>query len=349
MADGRLQAGYSQLQRNKHINTIYTMGKEIKCVGILTSGGDAPGMNAAIRAIRRAAIYHGLKVKAIYRGYKGLITGEIKEFQTHDVSNIIQRGGTILKTSRCDEFKTIEGRTLAYETMQREGIDALVVVGGDGSLRGARDLSENFGVKCMGIPGTIDNDLAYTDYTLGFDTAVNTVLTAINNLRDTMQSHDRVSLVEVMGRHCGDIALYAGIAGGAEYILIPEKELDLDDIAKNLKKSKLRGKTSNMIVLAEGAGNRDEIVAYLNEHAHVDIKITHLGHVQRGGSPTMADRILATRFAIKAVEMLNDENSVSSAIGIRGNKIIALPFEEAFKTPKTFNEELMTAATVLGK
>jgi 6-phosphofructokinase 1 len=216
-------------------------------------------------------------------------------------------------------------------------------------MRGAKDLSDNFGVKCMCIPGTIDNDLAYTDYTLGFDTAVNTVLNAINNLRDTMQSHDRVSIVEVMGRRCGDIALYAGIAGGAEYILIPEKKFDLDEISSSIRRSKLRGKTSNMIVLAEGAGNRDEIVKYINEKAGVDIKITHLGHVQRGGSPTMADRILATRFAVKAVELMMDKDSVTSSVGIRGNKIISLPIAEALSCKKEFNEELYRSANILSK
>lgn len=318
-------------------------------IAVLTSGGDAPGMNAAVRAVVRTARYHGLEVYGIERGWDGLIKGQLIELENRSVSDMIQRGGTFLKTARCPEFLTYEGQKKAADTLEAYGIKGVVVVGGDGSFRGAKDLSDQFGVKCMGIPGTIDNDLAYTDYTLGFDTAVNTVIGAINNLRDTMQSHDRVSLVEVMGRHCGDIALYAGIAGGAEYILIPEKKFDLNEIAKSLIKSKLRGKNSNMIVLAEGAGNRDEIVKYLNEHAHVDVKITHLGHVQRGGSPTMADRILATRFAVKAVEMMLDENSVSSAIGIKENKIIVVPFEEAFAAKKEFNQDLYDAAEILGR
>ncbi len=318
-------------------------------IGVLTSGGDAPGMNAAVRAVVRAARYKGLQVFGIERGWEGLLSGQIVELENRSVSDMIQRGGTFLKTARCPEFVTIEGQKKAVDTLDAYGIEGLIVVGGDGSFKGAQALSDNFGYKCMGIPGTIDNDLAYTDYTLGFDTAVNTVLGAINNLRDTMQSHDRVSLVEVMGRHCGDIALYAGIAGGAEYILLPEKPFDLDAIAKSLVKSKLRGKTSNMIILAEGAGNRDEIVSYLNEHAKVDIKITHLGHVQRGGSPTMADRILATRFAFKAVETLMDENSVSSAIGIKENKIVAIPFSEAFSMKREFNEELYREANILSK
>ncbi len=318
-------------------------------IGVLTSGGDAPGMNAAIRATVRTALYYGMEVYGIERGWDGLIKGEIKQLGSRSVSDMIQRGGTFLKTARCPEFVTLEGQKKAADTLEAYGIEGLVVIGGDGTFHGAKDLSDNFKIKCMGIPGTIDNDLAYTDYTLGFDTAVNTVLSAINNLRDTMQSHDRVSIVEVMGRHCGDIALYAGVAGGAEYILIPEKQYDLDKIAKTLIKSKLRGKTSNMIVLAEGAGNRDEIVKTLNEKAQVDIKITHLGHVQRGGSPTMADRILASRFAVKAVELLNDENSVSSAVGLRGNEIISMPFEEVFNYPKKFNEELFNVAGILSK
>ena len=234
-------------------------------------------------------------------------------------------------------------------TAGEQEISRVIAIGGDGTFRGAKDLSDNFGIKCMGVPGTIDNDLAYTDYTIGFDTAVNTVLGAINNLRDTMQSHDRVSLVEVMGRHCGDIALYASIAGGAEYVLVPERPYDLDEIAKSLIKSKLRGKTSNMIVLAEGAGNRDEIISYLNEKAGVDIKKTHLGHVQRGGSPSMADRILATRFALKAVEELRNDKSVSSAIGIKNNIVQAFPFEQALACKKELDESLYEAINVLSR
>ena len=321
----------------------------MKTIGVLTSGGDAPGMNAAVRAVVRTARNMGMQVFGIERGWDGLINGKIFELENRSVSDMIQRGGTFLRTARSAEFVTLEGQKKAADTLEAFGVEGVVVIGGDGSMRGAKDLSENFGIKCMGIPGTIDNDLAYTDYTLGFDTAVNTVLSAINNLRDTMQSHDRVSLVEVMGRHCGDIALYSGIAGGAEYILIPEKPFDLEKIAKSLIKSKLRGKTSNMIVLAEGAGNRDEIVNYLKEHAKVDIKITHLGHVQRGGSPTMADRILATRFAVRAVELLNDESSVSSAIGIKGNKIISVPIADIYNMKREFNEELYNASIILSK
>jgi len=318
-------------------------------IAVLTSGGDAPGMNTVIRAVVRTALNNKMDIYGVERGYAGLVKGEITRLNHRSVSDMIQRGGTFLKTARCPEFVTIEGQRKAAETLEAYGIEGVIVVGGDGSFRGAKDISDNFGIKCMGIPGTIDNDLAYTDYTLGFDTAVNTVLSAISNLRDTMQSHERVSLVEVMGRHCGDIALYAGIAGGAEYILIPEKPFDLNQISKSLIKSKLRGKTSNLIVLAEGAGNRDEIVKFINDKAGVNVKITHLGHVQRGGSPTMADRILATRFGVKAVEEIMKEDTVSSAIGIRGNKIIALPLDEALSSPKSFNEDLYEIAQILSK
>ena len=318
-------------------------------IAVLTSGGDAPGMNAAIRAVVRSAIYYDIKVYGVERGWDGLIKGDVRELGSRSVSDMVQRGGTFLKTARCPEFMTIEGQKKAADTLEAYGIEGVVAIGGDGTFRGAKDLSDNFGIKCMGVPGTIDNDLAYTDYTIGFDTAVNTVLGAINNLRDTMQSHDRVSLVEVMGRHCGDIALYASIAGGAEYVLVPERPYDLDEIAKSLIKSKLRGKTSNMIVLAEGAGNRDEIIAYLNEKAGVDIKKTHLGHVQRGGSPSMADRILATRFALKAVEELRNDKSVSSAIGIKNNVVQAFPFEQALACKKELDESLYEAINVLSR
>ncbi len=318
-------------------------------IAVLTSGGDAPGMNAAVRAVVRSAKSKDMQVYGIERGWTGLIDGKVFELGTRSVSDMVQKGGTFLKTARCPEFKTIEGQKRAMDTLEAYGIQGVIAIGGDGTFRGANALSENFGIKCMGIPGTIDNDLAYTDYSIGFDTAVNTVLDAINNLRDTMQSHDRVSIVEVMGRNCGDIALYAGIAGGAEYVLLPEKPYDLDEIAKSLNKSRLRGKTSNMIVMAEGAGNLNEIITYLNNKVGIDIKKTHLGHVQRGGSPTMADRILATRLALRAVEEISNKDSVSSAIGIRNNQIIAVPFEEAVSQEKTINEELYNSIKVLSK
>lgn len=308
-------------------------------IAVLTSGGDAPGMNACVRAVVRYAIYKGMDVYGVERGYQGLIDNKISFMTSRSVSDIIQRGGTILKTARCPSFMTIEGQQQGAETLCAYGIEGLIVIGGDGSITGAKSLSDNFGIKVIGIPGTIDNDLAYTDFTLGFDTAVNTVFSAINNLRDTMSSHDRVSLLEVMGRRCGDIALYAGVAGGAEYILIPEKPYDLDEIAKSLVFSQKRGKTSNMIVLAEGAGDKDEIMKYLKEKADISIKCTTLGHIQRGGSPSMADRILAARCAVRAVDLLSEDKG-NRVVGIRNNKIIDEDITEALNEPRRFDEKL---------
>ena len=319
----------------------------MKKIAVLTSGGDSPGMNACVRSVVRTALYYNMDVYGIERGWAGLIAGEVKRLETRSVSDIIHRGGTFLKTARCPEFKEIEGQRIAAETLSAYGIEGVIAIGGDGTFRGANDLSNNFGVRVVGIPGTIDNDLAYTDYTLGFDTAVNTVIWAVNNLRDTMHSHDRVSLLEVMGRKCGDIALYAGVAGGAEYVLVPEVPFDIDDIARSIKKSSIKGKTSNMIILAEGAGNRDEIIEQIKAKTGISVKVTILGHIQRGGSPTMADRILATKFAVKAVECLkNDEQSC--AVGIKDNKIITLPFNEVFTAKKNFDKELYETSRILG-
>ncbi len=315
-------------------------------IAVLTSGGDAPGMNACIRAVVRTALRNKIDIYGVERGYAGLIKGEIKRLESRSVSNMIHKGGTFLNTARCPEFKDIEVQKQAVEALSAYGIDGLVVIGGDGTLRGAKDLSDNFGVKVMGIPGTIDNDLAYTDYTVGFDTAVNTVLWAINNLRDTMHSHDRVGLLEVMGRNCGDLALYAGVAGGAEYVLVPEIPFDLDEIANSIKKSYLRGKTSNMIILAEGAGNRDEIVQHIKEKSGISVKVTNFGYIQRGGSPNMADRVLAARFGYKAIELLK-EGAESSAIGIRDNKVITVPFSEISKSEKKFDQRLYNICHVL--
>ncbi len=315
-------------------------------IAVLTSGGDAPGMNAAVRAVVRAALNNKMDIYGIERGYAGLVKGEITRLSHRSVSGLIHKGGTFLRTARCPDFKDIEVQRQAVEALSAYDIEGLVVIGGDGTFRGAKDLSDNFGIKVMGIPGTIDNDMSYTDYTIGFDTAVNTVLWAINNLRDTMHSHDRVCLLEVMGRQCGDIALYAGVAGGVEYVLVPEIKYDLDQISANVKKSYLRGKTSNMIILAEGAGNRDEIAAYVQEKSGIPVKVINFGYIQRGGSPNMMDRVLAARFGYKAVELLK-ENSDSMAIGIRDNKLVTVPFAEIGQHTKKFDEELYNIAHVL--
>ena len=318
----------------------------MKKIAILTSGGDAPGMNACIRACVRSAINSGLEVYGVERGYFGLVNNNIFPMDTHSVCDIVQKGGTILKTARCLEFKFPETRKKAADNLKALGIEGLVVIGGDGSFTGARFLSDENGINVVGIPGTIDNDLAYTDYTLGFDTAVNTVLWAINNLRDTMTSHDRVSLVKVMGRRCGDIAMYAGICGGAEYILVPEIPYDIKAIAEDIKKSKERGKTSNIIVLAEGAGNETEIKTLVSVLSGADVKVTTLGHIQRGGSPTMADRMLAARFGTRATELLL-QGKTNRVIGIKNNEIVDLDIAEALSETKQIDKHLYDMASKL--
>ena len=318
----------------------------MKKVAILTSGGDAPGMNACVRACVRYAIYNDIDVYGVERGYVGLLNNSVTRMKSRSVSDIIHRGGTILKTARCPEFKEVEYQKQAADTLQAYGIDSLIVIGGDGSFRGAKDLSDNCGINVVGIPGTIDNDLSYTDYTLGFDTAVNTVLSAINNLRDTMGSHDRASLLEVMGRKCGDIALYASLAGGAEYCITPEVPVDIDEMARSLLQSQKRGKTSNMIVLAEGAGDRDEICKKIKELTGISVKTTVLGHIQRGGSPTMSDRVLAARMAVKAVDLIK-ENKTNRVIGIKNNAIIDMDISEALAMPRTFDNKLYDIAHIL--
>ena len=318
-------------------------------IGVLTSGGDAPGMNAAIRAVTRYAIYKGLEVYGVERGYTGLINSEIKQMDRRAVSDIIQRGGTILKTSRSPEFNEVEYQKIAAENLEAYDIEGLVVIGGDGSFRGAKDLTDNCGIRTVGIPGTIDNDLAYTDYTLGFDTAVNTALSAINNLRDTMTSHERVCIVEVMGRKCGDIALYAGLGGGAEVIIVPEVHNDIAQIAKSIAVNKRKGKTSDIIVLAEGVCRAVELKQQLKDQGITSsIKTTELGYIQRGGAPTMQDRMLAAQFGVRAVDVLL-EGKGSRVVGIKDNKIIDQDISEALAMERVFDKDLYDCAAILGQ
>ena len=316
---------------------------EIKCIGILTSGGDAPGMNAAIRAVTRSAICAGYRVKGIYRGYRGLITGEIVEFKTQNVSNIIQMGGTILKTARCPEFKTPEGRKQAYETLKREEIDALVVIGGDGSLSGARVFATEFDVPIVGLPGTIDNDLYGTDTTIGYDTALNTIMECVDKIRDTATSHERLFFIEVMGRDAGFLALNGAIASGAESAIIPEISTELDQLAELINNGFRKSKNSSIVLVAEspvtgGAMGLAERVK--NEYPQYDVRVSILGHLQRGGSPTAHDRILASRMGAAAIDaLLDDQRNVM--IGITNDEIVYVPFSKAIKNDKPINRELL--------
>ena len=317
----------------------------MKKIAILTSGGDAPGMNAAIRAVVRTALKNGLEVMGVRRGYSGLINGELFNMDRTSVSDIIQRGGTILRTARCQEFKQEEVRQRAVKILKAYGVDALVVIGGDGSFTGAKLLSK-LGVKTVGLPGTIDNDLAYTDYTIGFDTALNTVLDAINKIRDTSTSHERVSIVEVMGRNCGDIAVYTGIAGGAEAVIIPEEDFDKDALCRTILEGKSNGKMHNLILLAEGVGGAFDLAKEVEEVTGIETRATILGHTQRGGSPSSFDRVLASRMGAKAVEVLL-EGKTSRVIGIRENKIVDDDIDEALAIEREIDEELYNLSEIL--
>lgn len=319
----------------------------MKNIAILTSGGDAPGMNAAIRAFTRYAIFKGLKVYGIERGYEGLIQNNMFEMERRSVSDILQRGGTMLKTARSEAFQTREGQEKAYEILLDRDIGGLCVIGGDGTFTGAKIFSERFDFPVAGIPGTIDNDLAYTQYTLGFDTAVNTVLDAVNKLRDTMTSHDRVCIIEVMGRSCGDIALYAGIAGGAESILVPEMEYDVQKLAENIAENYRKGKTSDIIMLAEGAGRAEELAIVLKALTKISTRSVVLGHVQRGGSPTLQDRLLGAKFGVRAVDVLLENRS--AVIGVDDNTIIDMDIGHALSMKKTFDKSLYEIAGILSK
>lgn len=317
----------------------------MKTIAILTSGGDAPGMNAVIRSVVRTAIYNDLKVLAIKEGYNGLIKGDIETMTLSSVADIIHRGGTILRTARSDEFMTEEGFNQALEVIKKFKIDAIVVLGGDGTLRGARELARR-GVKVIGVPCTIDNDLGYTDYTIGFLTAVETAVSAISKLRDTSESHGRAIVLQVMGRNCGDIALYSGIAGGAESIVIPEVKLDTDAIIKKIQNGRKRGKKHHIIVAAEGALDAYELARIIEEKGAIETRVTVLGYVQRGGVPTVQDRILASDFGYEAVNLLLSGKS-GLALGYRSGKIIEVDIDEALETKKAFDKDQLKMVDIL--
>ncbi|MDF2654643.1 MAG: pfkA [Bacillota bacterium] len=319
----------------------------MKRIAVLTSGGDAPGMNAAIRAVVRGALYHKLEVYGIERGYEGLINGEIKELTVSSVSDILQRGGTWLKTARSKRFMTPEGFRRALDMLQNFEIEGVVVIGGDGSFRGGLELTKA-GITVIGLPGTIDNDLAYTDFTIGFDTSVNTVLSALGNIRDTSSSHERSTVIEVMGRHCGDIALYAGVTGGAESILIPEEPVDMNKICRTLIQGKNRGKMHSVILRAEGVEmSTQELAKTIEERTGMETKVVVLGYIQRGGSPTARDRMLATRMGYKAVELLLEEGMTSKAVGVKGDEIIYYDLEEALNMKGCHDKSLMELAEIM--
>ena len=309
----------------------------MKKIAVFTSGGDSPGMNACIRAAVRTGIYRGLEVYGIYRGYEGMIEGDIKRLQSHSVSNIVQRGGTILKSARSMEFKTPEGRKKAYENLKNLGIEGLVAIGGDGTFTGAKIFFEEFGIPTVGCPGTIDNDIYGTDYTIGFDTAVNTALEAIDKIRDTAAAHDRIFFVEVMGRDAGFIAVESGIGGGAEFVMVPETKTDLDQVVKSLKNLR-KTKSSSIIVVAEGddLGSADEIMAMVREKIKdpsKEFKVTTLGHIQRGGNPTARDRVLASRCGMAAVEGLI-EGKTNCMAGVMNMQVVYTPFADCIGKPK---------------
>lgn len=317
----------------------------IKTVGVLTSGGDAPGMNAALRAVTRSAIYNGFKVKGIYRGYRGLVEDEIVDFEAKDVSGIIHRGGTILRTARCKEFRTPEGRKKAYENMQKHGIDALVVIGGDGTLTGAWQFAREFDVPIVGLPGTIDNDLNGTDHTIGYDTALNTIMWCVDRIRDTANSHERLFFIEVMGRDAGFLALYGAIAGGAEAAIIPEISIENDQLAQLIENGFRTTKRSSIVLVAEspvtgGAMGLAERVR--NEYPQYDVRVTILGHLQRGGSPTAQDRILASRMGEAAIDALV-EGQRNVMIGDDDEQMVYVPFSKALSSDnkKTIDRHLL--------
>jgi 6-phosphofructokinase 1 len=326
------------------------MPKTIKKVAVLTSGGDSPGMNAAIRSVVRTCAYHNVLCVGIYRGYQGMIEGDFLEMGARSVHNIINKGGTILKSARSKEFMTVEGRKKAYDQLVKEGVDALVVIGGDGSFTGAEVFNKEYGFPVMGIPGTIDNDIFGTSHTLGYDTALNTVVDCIDKIRDTASSHNRLFFVEVMGRDAGHIALNAGIGGGAEEVLIPEEELGLERLLESLKKSKASGKSSSIVVIAEGdkiGKNVFELKDYVEANLpEYEIRVSVLGHMQRGGAPSCYDRVLASRLGVKAVESLLEGKS-NYMVGMLNDKVALTPLEQAIKGHTEIDRDLLRVSEIM--
>jgi 6-phosphofructokinase 1 len=322
----------------------------MKRIAVFTSGGDAPGMNACIRAVVRGAVYHGIDVFGIRRGYNGMINGDIFQMNSHSVSNIVQRGGTILKSARSREFMTPDGRRRAFEQLQKFGIEGLIAIGGNGTFTGATIFFDEFGIPTVGAPGTIDNDLYGTDYTIGFDTAVNTALEAIDKIRDTADSHDRIFLIEVMGRDSGYIAIQCGIAGGAELVMVPEVLTPISEVVETLRAGWSRQKSSSIVVVAEGeeAGNAAQIAEKIRElvETELDMRVTTLGHIQRGGIPTAYDRILASRLGLGALEGLM-EGRQNVMAGIINNELTYTPFRDTIRLPKPINEDLLRMVKIL--
>ncbi len=326
------------------------MAKKIKTIGVITSGGDAPGMNAAIRAVVRTCAYYHIKCVGFYRGYQGMIEGDYITMNARSVQNIISRGGTILKSARSQEFRTKEGRQRAADSLKEAGVDAMVLIGGDGTFTGGQIFSEEHDIPVIGVPGTIDNDIAGTNFTIGYDTALNTVVTAIDKIRDTASSHNRLFFVEVMGRDAGFIALNSGVGAGAEEILIPEEDLGLDRLLESLKRSKRSGKSSSIVVVSEGdriGKNVYELADYVTENLpDYDVRVTVLGHMQRGGTPTCFDRTLASRLCVKAVELLLDGKK-NLMVGLLNNEVATCDFETGLKGEHTINKELLRISDIL--
>jgi 6-phosphofructokinase 1 len=323
--------------------------KKVTKIGVLTSGGDSPGMNAAVRAVIRTGLYYGKEMYGVMRGYSGMIEDDIVKMESRSVANIIQRGGTILKTARCKDFFEYEGRKKAYDNLKKRGINGLVIIGGDGSFKGALKFSEDFDIPCIGLPGTIDKDIAGTDFTIGFDTAVNTAVEAIDKIRDTADAHDRLFIIEVMGRDAGYIALHSGIATGAEHILIPERKTDIEDVIASLLEKEKRRKLVNMIVVAEGDGfgGAEEVSKIIKDRLpNADTRVCILGHIQRGGSPSCLDRLIASRMGYHAVECLL-EGKHNVMVGILNNKMHYTPLEKAVKAKQKIGDQWMKIVKIL--